>query len=106
MATYRLQMGNTSNVKWISAIGEYRIDWGPGYRIYLANNDRDTPHNLSIYATDPAKDKQAEQLYKGKPVKGPGQEEYAVDALPAGEYYFQDDKTPGMKGVVQIPKKK
>jgi putative addiction module killer protein len=29
-------MGNTSSVKWFSGIGEYRIDWGPGYRIYLA----------------------------------------------------------------------
>ncbi len=34
-ATVRLEMGNTSSVKWIGAIGEYRIDWGPGYRIYL-----------------------------------------------------------------------
>ncbi|MGC1677901.1 MAG: type II toxin-antitoxin system RelE/ParE family toxin [Candidatus Binataceae bacterium] len=38
-ATYRLQMGNISNVKWIGPIGEYRIDWGPGYRIYLAKDD-------------------------------------------------------------------
>ena len=29
-------MGNTSRVKWIGTIGEYRIDWGPGYRVYLA----------------------------------------------------------------------
>ncbi|MEI7932334.1 MAG: type II toxin-antitoxin system RelE/ParE family toxin [Alphaproteobacteria bacterium] len=35
-ATLRLEMGNTSNVKWLAGIGEYRIDWGPGYRIYLA----------------------------------------------------------------------
>jgi putative addiction module killer protein len=35
-ATLRLEMGNTSSVKWIGRIGEYRIDWGPGYRIYLA----------------------------------------------------------------------
>jgi len=76
------------------------------FRIYLQNNDRDTPHNLSIYATDPAKDKKAAPLYKGKPVKGPGQEEYAVDALPGGTYYFQDDKTPAMNGQIQIPKKK
>ncbi len=37
-ATVRLEMGNTSNVKWIGVIGEYRIDWGPGYRIYLARD--------------------------------------------------------------------
>ena len=36
VATLRLEMGNTSNIKWIGAIGEYRINWGPGYRIYLA----------------------------------------------------------------------
>ena|SRR5437899_1045758 len=37
-ATVRLQTGNTSNIKWIGTIGEYRIDWGPGYRIYLARD--------------------------------------------------------------------
>ena len=36
VATLRLEMGNTSNIKWIGDIGEYRINWGPGYRIYLA----------------------------------------------------------------------
>lgn len=36
-ATLRLEAGNTSNVKWIGGgLGEYRIDWGPGYRLYLA----------------------------------------------------------------------
>jgi putative addiction module killer protein len=40
-ATVRLEMGNTSNVKWLGGIGEYRIDWGPGYRVYLAQ-DGDT----------------------------------------------------------------
>ena len=37
-ATVRLEMGNTSRVKWIGTIGEYRIDWGPGYRVYLARD--------------------------------------------------------------------
>jgi putative addiction module killer protein len=37
-AALRLEMGNTSRVKWIGAIGEYRIDWGPGYRIYMAKD--------------------------------------------------------------------
>ncbi|KAA0949236.1 MULTISPECIES: type II toxin-antitoxin system RelE/ParE family toxin [unclassified Pseudomonas] len=30
-----LEMGNTSNIKWFDGLGEYRINWGPGYRIYL-----------------------------------------------------------------------
>ena len=34
----RLELGNMSRVKWIGAIGEYRIDWGPGYRIYLGRD--------------------------------------------------------------------
>ncbi len=37
-ATLRLAMGNTSNVKRIGVIAEYRIDWGPGYRVYLAKD--------------------------------------------------------------------
>ncbi len=38
-AIVRLEMGNMSNVKWIgSGLGEYRIDWGPGYRLYLARD--------------------------------------------------------------------
>ena len=32
----RLSAGNTSRVKWFGDIGEYRIDWGPGCRVYLA----------------------------------------------------------------------
>ena len=35
VAKSRLELGNTSNVKWFKGIGEYKIDWGPGYRIYL-----------------------------------------------------------------------
>ncbi len=38
-AVLRIEMGNTSRVKWIGTIGEYRIDWGPGYRIYLARDE-------------------------------------------------------------------
>ena len=38
VATLRLEMGNTSNIKWFEGIGEVKIDWGPGYRIYLAKD--------------------------------------------------------------------
>jgi putative addiction module killer protein len=31
-------LANVSRVKWIGTIGECRIDWEPGYRIYLAKD--------------------------------------------------------------------
>lgn len=37
-AVLRLELSNTSRVRWVGTIGEYRIDWGPGYRIYLAKD--------------------------------------------------------------------
>jgi len=37
-AKLRLELGNTSSVKWFDGIGEYVIDWGPGYRVYLAKD--------------------------------------------------------------------
>jgi putative addiction module killer protein len=38
VAKTRLELGNTSSVDWFRGIGEYKIDWGPGYRIYLAKD--------------------------------------------------------------------
>jgi len=38
IAKLRMEQGNLSSVKWFRGIGEYRIDWGPGYRIYLAKD--------------------------------------------------------------------
>lgn len=29
-AKLRLELGNTSRVKWFEGLGEYVIDWGPG----------------------------------------------------------------------------
>lgn len=38
-AVLRLELGNMSSLKWIGGgLGEYRIDWGPGYRLYLARD--------------------------------------------------------------------
>jgi putative addiction module killer protein len=34
----KLEQGNLSNVKWFRGIAEYRLDWGPGYRVYLAQD--------------------------------------------------------------------
>ena len=37
-AKARMERGLTSAIKWFDGIGEYKIDWGPGYRIYLAKD--------------------------------------------------------------------
>ena len=37
-AKLRIELGNTSSIKWFAGMGECVIDWGPGYRIYLAKD--------------------------------------------------------------------
>jgi putative addiction module killer protein len=33
-----MEHGNLSTVEWFRGVGEYKIDWGPGLRIYLAKD--------------------------------------------------------------------
>jgi putative addiction module killer protein len=40
VAKVRIAQGNLSNVDWFQGIGEYKIDWGPGYRVYLARDGK------------------------------------------------------------------
>lgn len=35
-AKLRMQLGNFCNVDWFRGIGEYKIDYGSGWRIYIA----------------------------------------------------------------------
>ncbi len=37
-AKLQMQQDNLSNVEWFRGIGEYKIDFGPGWRIYLAKD--------------------------------------------------------------------
>jgi len=37
-ARTRMERGIFSAIMWFDGIGEYVIDWGPGYRIYLAKD--------------------------------------------------------------------
>lgn len=39
-ALVRLEMGNTFNIKWFDGLGEFRVNWGPGYRIYLIQDGK------------------------------------------------------------------
>jgi putative addiction module killer protein len=34
----RIELGNLSTIQWFRGIGECRIDWGPGLRVYLAKD--------------------------------------------------------------------
>jgi putative addiction module killer protein len=36
----KMEQGNLSNVKWFRGIGEYRLDWGPGYRVYVGRDGK------------------------------------------------------------------
>lgn len=38
-AEYRMAVGRVSDIEWLDEVGEYRINWGPGYRVYLALED-------------------------------------------------------------------
>src|SRR5438067_7998245 len=55
VALVRLSQGNISNVKWFSGLGEYMIDWGPGYRIYLA---RDGNSLIVLFGGGPKRNQQ------------------------------------------------
>jgi putative addiction module killer protein len=37
-AQYRMQQGNLSSIEWFRGIGEYKINYGAGWRIYLAKD--------------------------------------------------------------------
>jgi putative addiction module killer protein len=37
-AKYRMQQGNLSSIEWFRGIGEYKINYGAGWRIYLAKD--------------------------------------------------------------------
>jgi plastocyanin len=60
------------------------------------NNQEAQPHNVAILESQGS----ATALFRGEVVTGPTEEEYQVDAIPAGEYYFQCDVHPTMSGTV------
>ncbi len=62
VAKARVELGNISNIKWFDGIGEYRIDWGPGYRIYLIQDGKE----LIILLGGGTKNRQQQDTKKAK----------------------------------------
>ena len=63
----RLEQGNVSNVKTVGeGVLEYRIDWGPGYRVYFGR-DGDV---LVILLTGGTKQRQQNDIEAAKEVGG------------------------------------
>jgi putative addiction module killer protein len=67
VALVRLEQGNTSNAKGVGeGVLEYRIDWGPGYRVYFGRDGE----TLVILLTGGTKAAPATRHRKGERVVG------------------------------------
>ncbi|MEP6758443.1 MAG: cupredoxin domain-containing protein [Actinomycetota bacterium] len=73
------------------------------FTIAFNNQDPGVQHNVMVASADPAKDPAAQIFLDGTLVTGPGAFDYAVPALPAGEYvYFCKIHPTTMKGVLTV----
>ena len=65
VALARIEQGNLSNVKGVGdGVLEYRIDWGPGYRIYFGQDRR----VLMILLTGGTKRRQQHDIAEAKTI--------------------------------------
>lgn len=64
-AVARLSLGNASNVKWLSGIGELQIDWGPGYRLYLAKDGATARTSRRVQGTEEGVQANEEEVTDG-----------------------------------------
>ena len=63
VALVRLGQGNTSNAKGVGeGVLEYRIDWGPGYRVYFGRDGE----TLVILLTGGTKQRQQRDIERAK----------------------------------------
>ena len=62
VALARLETGHISNIKWFSGRGEYKIDWGSGYRIYFLKDGK----NLIVLLGGGTKARQQKDIKKAK----------------------------------------
>jgi putative addiction module killer protein len=63
VALVRLEQGNTSNAKGVGeGVLEYRINWGPGYRVYFGRDGE----RLVILLTGGTKQRQQRDIERAK----------------------------------------
>ena len=63
VALVRLEQGNTSNAKGVGeGVLEYRINWGPGYRVYFGRDGE----TLVILLTGGTKQRQQRDIERAK----------------------------------------
>jgi plastocyanin len=67
---------------------------GAPIEIVLDNQEAGVPHNVAVYAADPAKDPSAALLGTKPPVPGPAKLTVDVKPLEAGTYFFHCDVHP------------
>ena len=72
---------------------------GQAFTIQFDNQDQGLPHNVAIYGTGPPA---ADPLFQGEVFPGPDSRTYQVDALDAGQLYFQCDIHPDMSGTFVV----
>jgi plastocyanin len=72
---------------------------GEVFTIHFTNNE-DQPHNVSLYESSA----KATELFRGEVITGPDQSiDYPIDALQAGEYWFDCLVHPeAMNGVLYV----
>src|ERR1700722_10127175 len=96
VALVRLKQGNTSNAKGVGeGVLEYRINWGPGYRVYFGR-DGETP---VILLTGGTKQRQQRDIERAKELwadykrrrKPPGG--FRREVQPRRQHWFLNEKS-------------
>ena len=89
VALARLEKGNLSNVKGIGeGVLEYRIDWGPGYRVYFGRDGE----VLVILLTGGTKKRQQRDIDTAKALWSDYKRRRAADTIGDEKAYYGTDK--------------
>jgi plastocyanin len=70
--------------------------------VVTLDNQDSLPHNFSVYADEAAADGQDDPLFQGENVDGGSSMDYEFTAPASGEYVFQCDLHPTMRGTATV----